>query len=183
MINLLPLSEKQNLLAERQLKIALILGVVLLFFSAALVLVLAAVDLSVYSQSQAEQALLNYKKEEFSETGAQDFKNEIADMNTTLDSLNSFYNTKIDMTALIGKISALLPEGVYLESLSVGQDSDNKNVFLASLSGKAPKIDDVIEFNDNLKNSSEVSQISFPSNTWLGMEDITFNVTFLISKK
>jgi Tfp pilus assembly protein PilN len=183
MINLLPLSEKQNLSEERQLKITLISGVVLLFFFTALVLVLAAVDLSVYSQAQAEKTLLSYKEEEFSKTGAQDFKEEITNMNSTLNFLNSFYETKIDMIGFIEKIAKLLPEGVYLESLSVFADLKDESSFLVSLSGRAPTIDDVINLNDNLKNNSQVSQVSFPSDTWLGKEDIIFNVTFLLTKK
>jgi Tfp pilus assembly protein PilN len=183
MINLLPLSEKQNLSVEKQLKVTLISGIVLSFFFVALILVLAAVDFSVFSQDQAEKIILDFKKQEFSKTGAQDLKEEIINMNKTLNSFSSFYKTRIDMTGFLENISGLLPEGVYLESLSATPDSKNRNSFSVSLSGKAPVIDDVIKLNNNLKNYVGVSQVSFPSDTWLGKENVTFNVTFLFTKK
>jgi len=52
-----------------------------------------------------------------------------------------------------------------------------------SISGIAPVIDDVIKLSDNLKNNEGVSQVSFPSDTWLHKENILFNVTFLFNKK
>jgi Tfp pilus assembly protein PilN len=183
MINLLPVSEKQNLLEERQLKITFILGVILLFFFVSLVLVLGAVDFSVFSQAQAEKILLDYKNEEFNKTGAQNFKQEIINMNDILTSLNSFYGSKIDMTGFLEKISGLLSEGVYLETLSAIPDSKDKNSFLVSVSGRALLIDDLIKLNNNLKNNNQISQISFPSDTWLGKENIAFNLTFLFNRK
>jgi Tfp pilus assembly protein PilN len=78
----------------------------------------------------------------------------------------------------LAKISSLLPPEIYLKEISVNPTAKTENSYQVLLSGRAPSIEDVIKFNDSLKKDATISNITFPSDTWLKKKDFDFNVTF-----
>ena len=178
MINLLPPEEKQNLLLEEQKKIIFIFVLVAIIFFTALILILVSVNFSVTSQLRSQNIILENKNKEFEKADIQNMKQEINQANKNLSEINDFYKQKISMTGFLEKISALLPAGIYLNSISVNPSGLGKNSFQVSLSGHADSIDNVLELNEKLKGDKQYGNISFPQDTWLEKQNFSFDVTF-----
>lgn len=182
MINLLPPQEKQNLLGEKNWKISMVLGVTLLTFLVSFILILVSINFSISTQAASEKAILDSRKADFNKTDAQDLKDKISKANKDLTDLDAFYKQTVGFTDFLIKISSLLPEKNYLENVSISPVGKN-NSYKVSLSAKAPLIEDVIKFNDNLKKDQTISNIVFPRDTWLKKSDIVFKVDFQIELK
>lgn len=178
MINLLPPEEKKNLIAEEQRKITLILGLVVLIFFVSFILVLVSVNFSMASQLKALNVTLTNKESQSQTSGVQTVDKEVSQANQSLVKLDSFYKQKVSMTAFLEKISGILPQGIYLENISVTPLGTGGGIFQVVLSGHAASIDNVLALNDKLKADQSFSQISFPPDTWFQKQDFDFNVTF-----
>jgi Tfp pilus assembly protein PilN len=178
MINLLPPLEKQNLLGEERWRASLILGFVFLVFFISIILILIFINFSISSQATAINAALDSKKQEFDKVFTKEFKDKISKSNNDLTELDSFYKQKTSFTGFLAKISSLLPPEIYLKEISVNPTAKTENSYQVLLSGRAPSIEDVIKFNDSLKKDATISNITFPSDTWLKKKDFDFNVTF-----
>jgi len=180
MINLLPPEEKQNLSEIRQRKIVLILGLVVLVFFVSLGLILASMVVSVSSQVAAQKILLNQKEEEFRAADTQNLEKTITQINQSLLQLDHFYRQRPSLVDFLEKISNLLPEGIYLTSISVNplKSKNENNLFQVYLSGHALSVEEVIKLNENLKKDGTISQIYFPGQTWLEKENFSFSASF-----
>lgn len=176
MINLLPPSEKQNLLEEERWKLILILVLIVFVFFISLILIFLSLNIYVSSQLEAQKVILSQKEAE--KTEIQDFQKEINQANQTISELNSFYEKAVSITGFLDKISNLLPKDVFLTDISVSPIKKEENKFQVSLSGYAPLIENLIELRENLKKENEFSQIYFPSSIWVETKDINFSITF-----
>lgn len=159
----------------------LILGIVFLIFFVSLSLTFISVSFSISSEAKVQRIILDYKKQEFNKTEAQEVKNEIIKSNKDLVALDNFYNKSTSFTNFLERISRLLPQGVYLNNISINSLDKGGNSYQVSLSGVANFIEDLIALNDNLKKDGSTRQIIFPGNIWLETKDVNFNVSFQIT--
>jgi len=178
MINLLPPDEKQNLLKEEQWKVILILGTIILVFLVSFGLILIAINVSISAQVGIQKLTLSQTEKKFEDAEIQSLKTEITQANQSIMRLQSFYKQQESFIGFLGEISDLLPEGVYLNNISITPAAKTDGKFQVSLSGHAPLIENVIALDDNLKKDQKISQVSFPSDTWVKKENVDFNVTF-----
>jgi Tfp pilus assembly protein PilN len=177
MINLLPPQEKQNLETERQRKMTMILGIVALVFFISLILVLVSVNFSAASQLRSQSVLLENKRKESQKAEFQEIKREINLANQNLSKIGAFYKNRVMMTGFLEKIASLLPEGIYLKSISLSPVGTDHRLFSVSIFGHASSRERAIELNKRLKDAS-FNYISFPSGTWTEKEDFDFTATF-----
>ena len=159
------------LLEEEHYKLVLILGVLLLSSLIALSLILFSVETYIQGQAQSQKILIDLEEREFSQLKT--LEEEVASFNRELSNLNSFYQNQIYLTSLFERISANLPEGIYLTSFSYRKrDSE------VTLKGFCPTIEILSEFRGNLKKEKQFENIYFPLSNWVKPRDISFNVTF-----
>lgn len=176
MINLLPISEKQNLLMEERWKLILILGLIILLFLVSLILIFLAINIYISGQIETQEFILSQKETE--KTEIQNFQKEINQTNQTLLRLDSFYQQEANLTGFLGKIADLLPVDVFLNEISINPDKKETNKFQVSISGRALLIENLIELRENLKKENNFSQIYFPPSIWVETRDVDFNINF-----
>lgn len=162
MINLLPSQQKEELLEEKRLKLALILGIVILSFFVCLSLFLFAIKISISSKLQIQKITIDQKEKDFKTLQNQKLEEEIKNYNNILSQLESFYKERIDLTDIFEKISAVLPLETYLESLSF--NSLNGQI---SLTGFSPNREKLLEFQENLNKTGYFKDINIPASSWV----------------
>lgn len=173
MINLLPIQQKEELLQEEKFKLVLILGIVILVSIISLILILFSIKTSIASEVEIQKIYLDQREKELKSAQIQELEGKIKDLNLALSNLTSFYQSEIDLTEILEKISKTLPKDTYLTSLNF-----NLSTRQFSLSGFCPNRETLLEFKGNLERQEIFSQINFPPTNWVTPTDINFNVTF-----
>ncbi len=181
MINLLPPEEKQNLAADQQRKIIFILGLVVMIFFSALVLVLVSVNITVATQLKGENILLQNKESALNQGQVQEIRKEITQANNKMSDLGNFYKNKVSMSGFLSRLSGIFPKEIYLKSISINPLSSGPKDFQVIISGHATSIENVIDLNNKLKSETGFSQITFPQDTWFEKQDFDFDLTFKAS--
>jgi len=178
MINILPPSEKRNILVKEDEKIVLILGILIFVFLLCLSLVLFSIMIYVRGEAEMEKIILDQEKKEFEGSEVKGFSEKIKTANKKLSDLQDFYLNQARTVEIIEKISSIIPEGVYLGGISY-----NKNNYRINLSGFAKTQESLYRFRQNLESQEKFDGIYFPPSTWIESENITFNVSFDIKNE
>ncbi len=179
MINLLPFRNKKELLSEERWRIFLILGIVFLAFLICFSLILYSIKIYLSGQITVQRILLETEEKKFKTSETQNLEKEISFFNKELLELKSFYQKQLNPTEILEKISATLPDGVYLTTLSFNPLTGNdKYLIQISLSGFCPAREILIAFKQNLESVENFGEVDFPPSNWLELTDINFSVTF-----
>jgi len=195
MINLLPEKNKNNLLMERSKRIILIFCFLVLFFILSLVLFFSIIKIYVGRQIAVNQELLTESKERFSQSEVQEVQDKIELANSSFSKLNTFYNSKVYFSEILERVSGILPDGFYLNNLSIKLDVKESKVpkddgsvdikvdrkVIITLSGFAPLREDLRAFKEKLEAENGFENIFFPSSNWVNKKNIDFYLVFEIS--
>lgn len=174
MTNLLPPKYKKELKTEENLTLVFILEILFLVFLISFALVLFTIKTGVASSVEIQKILFGSKNSEFNQIrSAEESLNSI---NKELSGLDFFYKNRFDLSDFLERISALIPQGMYLNSFSYQKEGQK-----IALSGFSPTVELLLEFKDNLEKQNDFKNISFPTATWLELSSIDFNVNFKIS--
>jgi len=179
MINLLPLKEKKEFLMEGTKRMVIVLWFLFLFFLVCLALILLSIKIYLQGQIDSNKNYLANTEKEFLESESEEYRSRITEANSKIEELNSFYEKRVNFSNVLEKVSALLPADIYLTDVSLGQITEDKErKIVVALSGFAPVVDDVVEFENNLK--GEFENVDFPLSNWVKEKDIDIYVTFKI---
>ncbi len=191
MINLLPPDIKQELLIEKNKKIVVILGILVLVFL--LCLILALLSIKFYTQGQVNyyRAVYEIKESQFKNSQAQEIQKQIIGLNQDFLEIDSFYQKQVNLIEVLEKIAQVLPQGVYLNSFSYEKlypvaEKDKKDKEKESFSGRisisgyAPTRDVLFEFKKNLEAEDDFKEFVFPASNWVKATDINFSLGFKI---
>lgn len=173
MINLLPPKYKEELKGEENLNLVLILEVLFLAFSLSLALVLFSIKIHIGSAVETQKILFEVENKEF--TRLKSAEEKLNYINKEISSFESFYKNQLDLTDFLGRISGLLPEGLYLNSFYYQKEEQK-----ISLSGFSPRVETLLEFKNNLEKQKDFKEVYFPNALWLQPENINFNTSFKI---
>jgi len=69
------------------------------------------------------------------------------------------------------------PEGIHFKSVSIKKDAKQ-----VSLSGRADKRADLLNFKDILERNSDFAEVSVPISILLKQQDIDFNINFKLAR-
>lgn len=180
MINLLPPTEKEDLLLKKRNRVVIILWILVLFFLVCLILILFSIEIYIQSQVESQKTILTDAQKEFEQLEVQELRSKINSINSTLTKLDSFYQEKIDLPRILEKISKTLPEDMFLTGFSIISPSDREDEIRVSLFGFAPSVEHLIEFKNNLDQESSFRDTSFPPANWVNPTDIDFLVSFKV---
>lgn len=180
MINLLPIAEKNILQKEERYHLAFILGVFVLFFLVALSSILFSIKIYISGQAEGCRTLVNFEQQKSATPEAQNIKEEINLTNQNLSELAAFYKRQPRLTELLKEISDLIPEGIYLSSLSLNPNQAEKGKFQVSLTGHSDDRDLLLGFKKSLESELSFQGIYFPPSNWVKPEDINFSASFEI---
>ena len=196
MINLLPEEEKKELILEENKKIILIFIFFVLVFLISLNLILVSIKINTSSLAQVQKTQLLHKEKELQDIDISELQEKISQANLTFSKLKSFYADQIDLTEIFKKISAIIPEEIYLTSLSykpvaplpviAPQLSKPKEgeEFVAEIliSGYSLTQKSLFEFRKNLKEIEEFEDVYFPLSSWVKLTDIDFSLKFKVKR-
>ncbi|MFH1575358.1 MAG: PilN domain-containing protein [Candidatus Nealsonbacteria bacterium] len=180
MINLLPQTEKDILRKEEDRRLAVICGIFVLFFLTALSLILFSVNIYLSGRVFSHNILVDLEQQRSATMGAQNIEKEIRAINQNLEALDEFYEEQQNITILFQKISEIIPEGTYLNSLSLSPDKDKKDRFKVSLTGHSETREELLDFKKSLESESGFQGIYFPPSNWVKSSDINFSASFEI---
>ena len=172
MINLLPFEEKKFLETEKNWRLIIILGSLILMFLICLILILSAIKLSMSGNLRSQQIMIDTEEKELKKPEIQDIQEKIRSVNQNLSKLNTFYQEQVSLTDVFEKISKILSPGMYLNNLAY-----QKNASKFSLSGSAPNKETLFEFKKNLE--QEFKEVSLSNQSWI--DPANFQVTFRIA--
>lgn len=173
MINLLPPKYKEDLRGEENLNLVFVLGILFLAFFLCLALVLFSIKVRIAGAVETQKIFFDFKNKEFSQIKSVEERLNL--INRELSSLDSFYQNQFDLTDFLGRISELLPQGLYLNSLSYQKEGQKIN-----LSGFSPTVELLLDFKNNLERQKDFKDVYFPTAIWLESVNINFNTSLKI---
>ncbi len=171
MINLLPASEKKELIKIEQEKIQIIILSLVSFFFICLVLLFLFLNIYFNAQLESEKSLIA-TLEKFEES--EEIKERVAGINLELVKINNFYQDKIYYSEVLEKVFQTMPEKAYLNRLIFTEDR-------ISLNGFIPTREELLIFQENLKQNFK--EVEFPPANWAARENINFFVNFKYEKQ
>lgn len=178
MINLLPPAEKDILIKEEKRRLAFVWGIFVLFFLAALSLILFSVNIFLAGHVQGYKILVDYERQKSATAEAQNTEKEIGAVNQKLTKLDAFYGSQPRIATLFQKISEIIPEEIYLNSLSLNPNKDRKDRFQVSLTGHSATREALLNFKKSLESDSSFQGVYFPPSNWVKPLDINFSASF-----
>ncbi|MFH0791677.1 MAG: PilN domain-containing protein [bacterium] len=172
MINLLPESEKRELINIERQKVIAIVGALLAFFTIALSLILWVVGLNIASEKTFKEAIAITEERRINSDETILVKTKIITLNESLLKIKGLMDSEEQLTEMIMKISTDVPTGVYLTNISY-----QGKQFIVS--GFAPVREDLLVFKENLEKETSFKNIDFPPVNWVKPRAIIFTVSFV----
>jgi len=175
MINLLPPSEKNKRIQEKNLKLIWILGILITACLLSSGLILLSIKFYIANQAKIQESMVGLEREKTSQV--QELQKKVNSVNKTLTDVDNFYQTQFNLSRLIERISGLFLSGIYLDSFSYQKDDSR-----ITLSLYAPNIDKIDTFRERFRTQKDFEEVNFTVSEWLQVGDINFRVTFVIKK-
>ncbi len=182
MINLLPPKEKEEILQEKNWKLLMILGMLLLFFLISLLLILFSIKIFVTGEVEVQKILFAEREKEFKNTQMQNLQNNLTAFNKKLSQLDSFYQNQSNFSEILEEISKTLPPGVYLNNSSIISQGGKNEGSKCSISGFSPSRQILLVLKDNLEKEKNFQEVYFPPSDWVKPADINFTISFKVKQ-
>ena len=177
MINLLPPHQKEEILEQQRLRLALILGIVFLSFFVSLFLILFLVRNYISSDLETQRINTEERRKEIALN--KDLEKEITETNILLSDLTSFYEKNLDSTKVLEKINVILPSETYLRSYSLGfSKKEKEEIISVSLSGYCQNRDTLVKFKESLEAEEAFTEVNFSTESWV--KPTEFKVNFRV---
>lgn len=171
-LDLLPPLEKKNLYLEQiQCWILFYASTTLIIFLVFVGFLLGIWSFLVIQQNSLASNLRSIQSNSWGQALIEQ-RNAVKKTNQDLERINRIQKSHKYYSRLLAGLADLIPEGVRLESISIGQDGQ------AVLYGFAPKRDQVIVFKENLEQSKLFDNIFSPLANLTRQEAINFYFKF-----
>ncbi|MBU1993066.1 PilN domain-containing protein, partial [Patescibacteria group bacterium] len=148
---------------------------------AALAAVLFSIDTYISGRADYYKTLADCEVRKFETLEFQNIEKEISAANEELARLVAFYEKQPLIAPIFKKISEIVPEEIYLNSLSLNPNKDKKDRFQVSMTGHSETREALLEFKKNLESDLIFQGIYFPPSDWVKPSDINFSASFEIS--
>lgn len=180
MANLLPQDHKQGILSEYQLRLASAgLGLLLVVLIAGVAL-LAPSFILTEARHQQYESQLNSMSEANTATSVEAAKQAIRQTNKRLELINAKGQNQLQPTQVLQLLAETQSNGVRINNISIDTKSAtdaNKKAKNISISGVADTRDNLLSFEENLKNRAQVTSVDLPIDTLASREDTQFDMT------
>ena len=182
MINLLPPSYKEELQGEEQFRLVLILGMLIVIFFVCLSLALLSIRVYLSGEIQAQQILVESQSKDDRSSRV----DQVRDLNRDIAEASSFYENKVLISNVILRISDVLPESVYITSLSYTPIFNSKSSRVdekpskvkIALTGFSPRTEDLLQIRTSLEKDPLFGNFHFPPSNWINATNINFSFDF-----
>lgn len=180
MINLLPPKEKEQLFLERNKKLVVTLGYIIIIFLIYLALVLFSVKFYILGKMSQEKNILDAIETKYQTSDFLSYNNLVKKYNDDLFKAITFYKKEIYFSDVIKTILDIQrPDGLFFNDMSI-KSNDKDNKIRVIISGMSNTRDDLLTFKDNIERNHKIENVYFPPNSWVKNKDINFYVTLEI---
>jgi len=181
MINLLPKNEKENLLFDRDKKMIMVLGYIIIIALTCLSLFLFSIKFYILGDVASQNVLLGITEKSYQNPDFLMFKDMIQKYNSDLGKINTFYSKEIYFSDLLKNILEIeRPNGVYFTDLSMAKDQ-KANMVKVTITGTSDTRDNLSTFRDNLESNKKIENIYFPSENWIKPVNLNFYLSFTVT--
>ncbi len=191
MINLLPPKEKEELISERNKKLAIVLGNIIVISLACLALILFSLKFYILREINYQKNIYDNNEEKYQNPDFLLFKGLVEKYNTTLVQINDFYKKEIYFNDILKNVIEIQrPAGLYLTSIDIHRVKEDNlptsatsetlraGKIKVSLSGVSNTRDNLLIFKSNIEKDEKIENVYFPSHNWIKPKDIIFNLNF-----
>jgi heme/copper-type cytochrome/quinol oxidase subunit 4 len=175
MINLLPTKEKIKRKQEKDLKLFLIVGFLIMSILAVVVLSFLSIKFYINNQVTYLKILINNKEQDISYTKTLDKK--LSEINNILYKFNDFYKEQFALSIFLTEISAWLIADISFDTFFYQEENSE-----IAISCSSKELETVYSFREVLKNQKKINNLSFSLDNWLETEEINFRATFNIEE-
>ena len=171
--------QKKELKREKDFKLVLILGILVLSFLICFSLILFSIKILIEGELSYQKILLEQKEKEA--FYFYDLEKEVKEVNLTINKINFFYQKKTDFIDLSRAIFDSLPPEVYLSIFNFSKPAIPEEAKYSGsifLTGFAPSRQALTLLKKNLESEKKFMEVYFPSENWVKPNDIIFTVSF-----
>lgn len=178
MINLLPPEEKRELLREKNKKLVIVLGDIVLIAMVCLVLVLFALKFYILVEVDSGKLLLNNAEKKYQTPALLALKKVVQKYNSILVKVDDFYKKEMHFSDALKIILDIpRPEGIVFTQVTLSRGGDK---IKATASGISDSRDHLLLFKDSIEGNKKIENAYFPPENWIKPLNINFNLTFEI---
>lgn len=178
MINLLPPKEKEWLMAKKQERLALVLGIMAIVVLICFMLILYALKFYLLKHEIYQQILAETAEKKYQSDNSHLIKEQIAKHNSNMDAVVRFYTDNPSITNALKIVYAISrPEGLYFSVVAMEIDKEKK-FFKARVSGTSATREALLVFKNNMEANEHVRSVYFPPASWVKAKNVEFYTTF-----
>lgn len=182
MINLLPPEEKKELILEKNKKLVLVLGNILMVSLVSFILVLASLKFYILQDLSYYKNILAGSAKSYQTPDSQSYDDVIVKYNAKLLDIDTFYKKEISINdALKTLFNISRPGGLYFTNLAIERPVDTGKTKI-TIAGVSETRDGLLAFKSNLEGNPRVENIYFPPESWVRPANINFTITLSIRK-
>ena len=198
-LNLLPPWKKEEIKWEKINRVLTVNEVIAVIELAVFIAVLLLAQFCLSSELSRVDKLVVQKQQEKEIKEVEELKGEVKIFNERLDLADELHGQRIGWTKILNELSLITPKAVQITSLNIKRNSlesfgarkmkdandgeDEKKVHF-SLIGRAKTRDgDLMEFENNLKNSDYFTNLKSNRSNYLEPSDVSFSYEFDLSEE
>lgn len=180
MINLLPPKERQKLFLEKQNKLTIIWGIIVLVFLVCLALILLAINFYLLAEADQQNLLLKQVQQENQTSEFVDLNGVIEKYNRVLLQLDSFYKKEIYFSQALKIITSVPSDsGLYFKSFLLNRNENG--IVQVNVSGVSDTRDILLAFRRNIEADKYIKNPYFSPESWTSPNNVNFSLKFEIS--
>lgn len=181
MINLLPVTQKSELLAKRSQKLVAVLALICLVSLTCFVLMLASLYLYALAGAAYHDDRLQSTKQTYETVDFKRYRDIIRQSNRALAKVNAFYKQEVNFTSAL-KIMAGIQKPGDLQLTAISLETTGASSLKVAVFGEAKTREGLLVFRDSIQKEGRLSSVYFPPDNWIKPKDIHFSFTALITQ-
>ncbi len=187
-LNLLSSQEKEEIRWEKINRILIINGTVIIAELVIFIVLLLTMDFYLSREFFKIDNLVIQKQQEAEVREIEELKVKTQSFNERLSLVDEIQNQQIGWTEILEKLSLITPKSVQIISLDISSANNKDNSVggeqhLFNLIGHAKTREDMLEFEDRLKNSDYFSNLESDRSNYLESYDVNFRYKFNLAEK
>lgn len=170
-LNFLPPEQKQELTYERNRRVTVFVGAVLLFQLFIFCLLLVSIYFYIVFQSEGLVRQVEVEKAKVTTKKSRELELSVSQIKKNLETLVLLQDQRRPVAGILEHAASLVPEGIALKSISLKKDTKEM-----TFAGRAATRAALLNFKDILERSSAFKGVNVPIATLLRQTDIDFNL-------
>jgi Tfp pilus assembly protein PilN len=187
-LNLLSSQEKEEIRWEKINRILIINGTVIIAELVIFIVLFLAMDFYLSREFSKIDNLVVQKQQEAEVKEIGELKIKTQSFNERLNLVDEIQNQQISWTKILEKLSLITPESVQIISLDISPKNNETDVinseqYLFNLVGHAKTREDMLEFENKLKDSDYFSNLESNRSNYLESYNVNFRYRFNLAEK